>query len=326
MELFLGNHPREEAISHHVSEQEYHEEEHPGLRMPMLKRGQRRDRDPRHTLMGDVDRSPTRTTDEDLRHLLGSDRQFEGTLGASSALEAFADQGYITDLIAEVKSGKEASVYCCRAHPSTGRALLAAKVYSIRAAARYRTQRFYGQGRERIYKPDSRAARAMKAKSRHGRELIFADWVGQEFDNLSLLHQAGADVPKPFSCAGSGILMDYIGDETRPAPTLVGATLSEEEAQHLFDRTMRNIRLFLLHDRVHGDLSPYNMLLCKGRLTIIDLPQMVHARWNDAGLDALTRDIERVSAFFTKYGIQIPAADLAVQTWTAYRRQELEAE
>ena len=31
-----------------------------------------------------------------------------------------------------VKSGKEATVYCCQAHPSTGAKLLAAKVYRSR--------------------------------------------------------------------------------------------------------------------------------------------------------------------------------------------------
>jgi RIO kinase 1 len=251
---------------------------------------------------------------------LEADTEFEDS---ADPLQAFADGGFITDVLAEVKSGKEATVYCCRAHSSTGRELLAAKVYDRRAAAQYRTRRFYGQGRERIYKPDGRAMRAIRAKKKHGRELIFGDWIGQEFENLGLLHRAGADVPRPFACAGSGILMDFLGDEARPAPTLVGATLSLEEARRLFHQAMWNVRLFLVHDRVHGDLSPYNMLLWNGRLTIIDLPQMVHARWNDAAIDALKRDVGSVVDFFTQCGAEPPTGDLAGEIWTKYRRAEL---
>ena len=250
----------------------------------------------------------------------------EGPDEPPNPLEAFAEGGYITDVISAVKSGKEATVYCCRAHPSTGRELLAAKVYAIEVAAQYRLRKLYSDGRDRMYKPDARAQRAIKAAGRFGRQLVFDDWVAQEYANLRALHQAGADVPEPIGHCGSGILMEYIGDATRPAPTLVGATLTAEEAQRLFDRVMRNIRVYLAKDRVHGDLSPYNMLWWKGGLVIIDLPQMVHARWNDAAFDVLRRDIENILQFFGRRGVTASAAELAVDLWTRYRRGELRAD
>jgi len=241
-------------------------------------------------------------------------------------LEAFADAGYITDVISEVKTGKEATVYCCRAHPSTGRELLAAKVYEVRAAGQYRTREFYSSGRQRMYRPDGRAMRALKAKTKRGRELVFRDWVSQEYENLKLLHRVGADVPQPFHQCGSAILMDYIGDTTRPAPTLVGASLSPDESRALFDGAMKNICLFLANDRVHGDLSPYNILLWDGRLVIIDLPQMVLANWNDAAFEALKRDIENVVTFFGHRGVRASAAHLAIDLWTRYLRAQLRIE
>jgi RIO kinase 1 len=201
--------------------------------------------------------------------------------GPKDPLELFADSGYITDVVNEVKSGKEATVYCCRAHPSTGRELVAAKVYAIDIGAHYRMSKLYADGRFRVYKPDSRQERAIKSGKHRGREMVFADWVGQEYENLHVLHAAGADVPAPIAQCGPGILMEYVGDAVRPAPTLVGAELSTDEAHRLFDQAMRNVAIFLAKDRVHGDLSPYNMLLWKDRLVIIDLPQVVHARWND---------------------------------------------
>lgn len=245
---------------------------------------------------------------------------------AGDPLQALADAGYITDVVCRVKSGKEATVYCCRAHPSTGRELVAAKVYAIDIGAHHRMSKLYADGRDRMYKPDARAHRAIKARSRFGRQLVFGDWVRQEFANLCVLHRAGADVPQPIHQCGSGIVMDYIGDATRPAPMLVGATLSPEEAQRLFDKAMWNIRLFLAKDCVHGDLSPYNMLLWNDRLVIIDLPQMVHARWNDEALKVLQRDIENIVGFFAKYGVRASTADLALDLWARYRRAELDVE
>ncbi len=60
-----------------------------------------------------------------------------------------------------------------------------------------------------------------------------------------------------FTLEDSAILMDYIGNEATPAPLLLGA-----------------------EDRVHGDLSPYNILYWDEQITIIDLPQMVDPRFN----------------------------------------------
>jgi serine/threonine-protein kinase RIO1 len=42
-------------------------------------------------------------------------------------LNAFIGDGLITEIVSEVKRGKEATVYCCRASESTGRELLAAR-------------------------------------------------------------------------------------------------------------------------------------------------------------------------------------------------------
>jgi RIO kinase 1 len=206
-----------------------------------------------------------------------------------------------------------------------GGGLLAAKIYSLQIPAHYRTRNLYADGRRRMYRPDPRAERAIKAKGRFGRQLVFSDWVGQEYANLKVLHHAGADVPRPLHHCSGGILMDYIGDATRPAPMLVGTEPTPAEARRLFDQAMRNIALFLAKDRVHGDLSPYNMLLWRDRLVIIDLPQMVHARWNDEALSVLRRDIENVVKFFGRYGVKASATDLALDLWSRYRRAELTA-
>ena len=44
-------------------------------------------------------------------------------------MDAFASEALITDVLGIIDDGKEATVYCCEADPSTGFELLAAKVY-----------------------------------------------------------------------------------------------------------------------------------------------------------------------------------------------------
>ncbi|HET8851768.1 MAG TPA: hypothetical protein VFN02_04520, partial [Ktedonobacteraceae bacterium] len=49
-----------------------------------------------------------------------------------SSLTPLYDQKLITDIVHEVSSGKEATVFCCLAHPNTGQEFLAAKIYRPR--------------------------------------------------------------------------------------------------------------------------------------------------------------------------------------------------
>jgi hypothetical protein len=73
-----------------------------------------------------------------------------------SSLATFYEDDLISDVLAVVKSGKEATVYCCAVHPSTGLDYVAAKVYrprmfrSLRNDAVYRASRpqFDARGRE----------------------------------------------------------------------------------------------------------------------------------------------------------------------------------
>ena len=48
----------------------------------------------------------------------------------TSALESFADEGWISEILYEVKSGKEATVYCCRGGPRAPVPLIAANSFS----------------------------------------------------------------------------------------------------------------------------------------------------------------------------------------------------
>jgi len=61
---------------------------------------------------------------------------------------------------------------------------------------------------------------------------------------------------------------------------------------------------------VHGDLSPYNLLVHDGRLVVIDLPQIVDAVANPNGLDLLHRDCTNIADWFTRQRVECDAEEL----------------
>ena len=94
---------------------------------------------------------------------------------------------------------------------------------------------------------------------------------------------------------------------------------SRQEARPLFERILRNIGLWLDLDRIHGDLSPYNILYWNGAITIIDFPQAIDSRFNANARDLLHRDIANVCRYFERYGIGGDSERIASRIWGAYR-------
>lgn len=235
------------------------------------------------------------------------------------SLETFYLDELITGIHARLKSGKEATVYCCQAHPSTGESLLAAKVYRPLQFRAFKDDGVYQVGRIL----DVRLQRAFRKKTRAGRQEQFAGWVGSEFQTLSLLHAAGADVPNPVAASGPAILMEYVGDAESPAPELHRVSLAGDEARRVFDLIIRNVELFLACDRVHADLSPFNILYWKGDVRIIDFPQAVDLRSNPNGFSLLARDIQNVCRYFAKCGVRGDPNRVATRLWIRYLRGAL---
>ena len=123
--------------------------------------------------------------------------------------------------------------------------------------------------------------------------------------------------------AGTTILMEYVGDASRPAPTLHEVRLDPEEAEPMFDRLMRNVELFLACDRVHGDLSAYNILCWDGQCQIIDLPQSLDPNTNPSALFLLSRDVERLCQYFARYGVGSEPGELVEDLWWRFLHAQL---
>jgi RIO kinase 1 len=239
---------------------------------------------------------------------------------ALRSLNSFCDEGLITEVLGIVKSGKEATVYCCRAAPSSGAELLAAKVYRPRRFRTFKDDAVYQDGRVIL---DARFRRAVRRKTRTGRGVQSGLWVSSEFETLTLLWEAGADVPKPIARSGSAILMEYVGDGESAAPMLNRVCLPWSEARPLFDLLLRNVELWLACNLVHADLSPFNILYWKGGIKVIDFPQAVDARFNRNAFALLRRDVDNVCRHFAKYGVRADPSRLAGDLWNSYLRAEL---
>ncbi len=236
-----------------------------------------------------------------------------GTDELEQALEPFFDGGWIAEVLHEVKSGKEATVFCCRADPARGRELIAAKVY--RARRLFRNDTVYQEGR---INGNARTRRAIAGKSSYGRGAHDDLWAATEFETLRRLHAAGADVPEPLTGTGDAFLMEFIGDADEPATPLYAARLTPQEAPALFARLIADVELWLRHDIVHADLSPFNILYRPGRLTVIDFPQAVDPRFNGQASALLARDLGHVCNYFRRLGINADADDLAAGMWARH--------
>jgi RIO kinase 1 len=240
-----------------------------------------------------------------------------------SSLSQFYEDDLITDVLQMVKSGKEASVYCCAAHPSTGADYLAAKVYRPRMFRGLRNDALYRESRA-LYDADGHEVRDRRhirgaiKKTERGKAVEIGSWIRYEFETQRLLYEAGADVPKPYAQMGNAMLMEYVGVEIDAAPLLREVTLERDEANALFARVLRNVELFLACDRIHGDLSAYNVLYRQGDMSIIDFAQAVDPRYNLDVFPLLARDVERVCRYFARYDIAADAGMIARDLWVRY--------
>jgi RIO kinase 1 len=158
----------------------------------------------------------------------------------------------------------------------------------------------------------------MEKRTNYGEGLRHQSWIAYEFQTLETIHAAGADVPKPYVMEKNAILMEYIGDFGNAAPTLNSVTLDWDEARVLFDRVILNVDLLLANDRIHGDLSAYNILYWDGDITLIDFPQVVHPELNPSAWVIFLRDVTRVCQYFRAQGVKVNARKLAADLWTSH--------
>ena len=177
----------------------------------------------------------------------------------------FLGEGFVTEVVRIIQTGKEASVHLCRANRSTiGEDLVALKLYHPLGRRDFRDESIYRDGE---WIKERRIRAALEKKTRFGRHVQGALWVNREWDMLCALSAVGSPVPRPIANTDEAILMGFVGDEEKAAPQLHAHRPDEREARDLFEQLMRAIERMLYENVIHGDLSPYNVLVWDGRAT-----------------------------------------------------------
>ncbi|HVN54062.1 MAG TPA: RIO1 family regulatory kinase/ATPase [Anaerolineaceae bacterium] len=240
-----------------------------------------------------------------------------------SYLGPFYEDDKILDVLRMVKGGKEATVYCCAAHPDLERELVAAKIYRPREFRSLRKDYQYRQGRaildaEGKVVRDGRMLRAVRKGTQVGKEMQHTAWLQSEYQTLELLFAVGADVPEPLAFGDNTILMEYFGELDLPAPLLSAVSLRPREARLLYDRLLHDVEVMLACRRVHGDLSAYNVLYWEGDIRLIDFPQAIDPLENRDAYAIFQRDLLRLCQYFQRYGLGQDPARLARELWLKY--------
>ena len=236
----------------------------------------------------------------------------------SGELHRLLEDGVVDEIIGRLKTGKEAEVWLV----SHAGEIVAAKVYKDSTHRSFQNRSGYQEGRQ---VRNSRTRRAMEKGSKFGRAAEEDAWKSTEADALYKLHALGVRVPKPVMFYEGVLLMEAVIDpEGHPAPRLMDASIAPENALALYKDLRGHVIRMLCADVIHGDLSPYNVLLAWNGPTLIDFPQVVGAAGNSRSEMYFKRDLENLRSFFG--GLDRAVLQLSGdghEIWRAYTRREL---
>lgn len=227
-------------------------------------------------------------------------------------LAAMVEEGLVDEVIGQLMSGKEATVYIVRC----GEEIRCAKVYKEANQRSFRNNASYQEGRK---VKNSRQARAMEKGSRYGRKMQEEVWQSAEVDALYRLSAAGVRVPQPHLCFEGVLLMDLVVDgEGHPAPRLNDVELSEEQALAYHAMLINQVVRMLCAGVIHGDLSEYNILVGADGPVIIDLPQAIDAAGNSNAAEMLERDVNNLRSYFSAFAPSLKDTLYGKEIWARF--------
>ncbi len=143
-----------------------------------------------------------------------------------------------------------------------------------------------------------------EASERNQARLIYA-WTRREHSLLRRLKAAGVEVPEPYGYLRNVLVMELVGVDGLPAPRLQDHDPEDPEGFYAalvgdLQRMVRDARL------VHGDLSPYNVLVREDRPVLIDVAQAIEADHPQAA-ELLRRDITNFAKYLARLGVDTDA-------------------
>ena len=227
-------------------------------------------------------------------------------------LAPLVDEGLVDEVLSQLMSGKEATVYVVRC----GDSVRCAKVYKDAKQRSFKNAVSYTEGRK---VKNSRQARAMEKGTRYGRQMQEEAWQNAEVDALFRLANAGVRVPQPYICTDGVLLMELVTDaDGQVAPRLNDVELTPELALEHHAYLINQVVRMLCAGVIHGDLSEYNILMAASGPVIIDLPQAVDAAGNNEAAAMLSRDVQNLAVYFGQFAPQLLTMAYAKEIWQHY--------
>ncbi|MDU0354283.1 PA4780 family RIO1-like protein kinase [Paraglaciecola aquimarina] len=234
-----------------------------------------------------------------------------------SRIQPLVEDGLVDEVLYQLMSGKEATVYAVRC----GQEVRCAKVYKEAMKRSFKKAAEYQEGRK---VKNSRRARAMEKGSKFGRKQQEEAWQNTEVDALFKLAKAGVRVPEPYGCYDGVLLMELVtDDEGDVAPRLNDVSMSPEQAKEDHALVMQYVMRMLCVGLVHGDLSEFNVLVDDYGPVIIDLPQVVDAAANNNAFSMLQRDVRNMSEYYGQYAPELKNTFYAEEMWDLFEAGKL---
>ncbi len=235
-------------------------------------------------------------------------------------IQPLVDDGVVDEVLSQLMSGKEATVYVVRC----GDEIRCAKVYKEAAKRSFKQAVQYQEGRK---SKNSRRQRAMEKGSKYGRKQQEESWHNAEVDALYRCADAGIRVPTPYGCFDGVLLMELVTyDDGDVAPRLNDVSMSEEQALEDHATVINDVKRMLVAGLVHGDLSEFNVLVDDYGPVIIDLPQAVDAAANNHAFSMLERDVRNMTEYYGQYAPQLLKTNYAKEMWALYEDGNLTAD
>jgi RIO kinase 1 len=235
-------------------------------------------------------------------------------------LQPLVDDGLVDEVLYQLMSGKEATVYAVLCAGE----IRCAKVYKEAMKRSFKKAAQYQEGRK---VRNTRRARAMEKGSSFGRKQQEDAWQNTEVDALFKLDKAGVRVPQPYGCYAGVLLMELVTDDSGDvAPRLNDVSMSAEQAIEDHALVMVYVMRMLCVGLIHGDLSEFNVLVDDYGPVIIDLPQVVDAAANNNAFSMLQRDVRNMSEYYAQFAPQLATTHYAEEMWALFEAGELPPE